>query len=84
MAGTLLLGLPIEFSKHIQLFTMLILVHNVFGATQDVAIDALACGVLKEDERGFANGLMFAGAYTGQAIGGSGGRTAEEILASPH
>ena len=51
---------------------MLILIHNAFAATQDVAIDALAVNVLREDERGLANGLMFGGAYLGQAIGGSG------------
>jgi len=28
--------------------------------------------VLREDERGLANGLMFGGAYLGQAVGGSG------------
>ena len=46
--------------------------HNAFGATQDVAIDALAVSVLPEDERGSANGFMFAGASIGQTIGGSG------------
>jgi PAT family beta-lactamase induction signal transducer AmpG len=45
---------------------------NIFGATQDVAIDALACTTLKESERGTANGLMFAGAYLGNALGGAG------------
>lgn len=53
------------------LFTTLLLIHNVFAATQDVAIDALACQVLKEDERGLANGIMFAGAQAGAVIGGS-------------
>src|SRR5262249_16663756 len=48
-------------------------IHNAFGATQDIAIDALATNVLREDERGLANGLMFGGAYLGQAIGGAGG-----------
>jgi len=48
------------------------LLHNIFAATQDVAIDALACSVLPEAERGIANGLMFAGAYLGSAVGGSG------------
>ena len=38
----------------------------------DVAIDALAVSVLPEDERGTANGFMFAGASIGQTIGGSG------------
>lgn len=56
----------------IQLLTTLIIIHNVFAATQDVAIDALAVGVLKEDERGMAGGLTFAAAYLGQALGGSG------------
>ena len=39
---------------------------------QDVAIDALAVNSLAEHERGLANGLMFAGAAIGQAIGGAG------------
>ena len=72
MCGTLLAALPIDFATRLHVFTTIILVHNVFGATQDVAIDALAVNTLKEDERGLANGLMFGGAYLGQAIGGSG------------
>ena len=54
------------------LFTALMIAMNAFAATQDVAIDALACSVLKEDERGLANGIMFGSAQAGQAIGGSG------------
>lgn len=72
MILTLMAALPVDFSAQLKLFTFLILLHNVFGATQDVAIDALAVGVLDEKERGLANGMMFAGAYIGQAIGGSG------------
>ena len=72
MSATLLLCMPIDFAAELRLFTLLIMVVNIFGATQDVAIDALACGVLREDERGLANGLMFAGAYIGQALGGAG------------
>jgi PAT family beta-lactamase induction signal transducer AmpG len=53
-------------------FTALMLAHNVFAACQDVAIDALAVGTLSEEERGRANGLMFAGAQLGLAAGGSG------------
>lgn len=64
--------LPDNFQLVFNLFTVLIFVHNMFGATSDVAIDALACNTLKEDERGLANGLMFGGAYIGQAIGGPG------------
>ncbi|HID74608.1 MAG TPA: MFS transporter [Planctomycetaceae bacterium] len=72
MSLSLLAAMPVDFSLHIGLFTAIVLVINVFGATQDVAIDALACGVLEDDERGLANGLMFAGAYLGQAVGGAG------------
>jgi len=72
MVGTLLAAMPVDFTAEIKLFTLIIIVMNCFGAVQDVAIDALACGVLREEERGLANGLMFAGAYAGQAVGGSG------------
>ena len=58
--------------KGLALFTAILLVHNIFAATQDVAIDALACNTLAEHERGLANGLMFAGAQAGATIGGSG------------
>jgi MFS transporter, PAT family, beta-lactamase induction signal transducer AmpG len=72
MVATLLLAMPVDFVGQIGLFTFIIALHNVFCATQDVAIDALAVGVLPESERGTANGFMFAGASVGQAIGGAG------------
>jgi len=72
MISTLLAALPVNFTTEVKLFTLLILIHNVFGATQDVAIDALAVSTLRQEERGLANGLMFGGAYLGQAIGGAG------------
>ncbi len=72
MILSLAAAIPVDFVAELGLFTTLIMVHNAFGATQDVAIDALACEVLDEKERGFANGLMFGGAYLGQAIGGAG------------
>ncbi|NNM26537.1 MAG: MFS transporter, partial [Phycisphaerales bacterium] len=72
MAFTLLGTVGIDFTANLKLFTILIFIVNAFGATQDVAIDALACETLSEHERGTANGLMFAGAYCGQAVGGSG------------
>lgn len=61
-----------DVSHNIGLLTLLIAIHNVFAATQDVAIDALAVEVLPEHERGTANGFMFGSSYLGQAIGGSG------------
>src|SRR5262245_12691357 len=72
MVITLMIALPVHFTTELKLFTLIILIHNAFSATQDVAIDALAVNVLREDERGLANGLMFGGAYLGQAVGGSG------------
>jgi PAT family beta-lactamase induction signal transducer AmpG len=74
-AGMVISLLAIQYvgvGAGIQLLTMLIIIHNIFAATQDIAIDALAVGVLKPDERGLAGGLTFAAAYLGQAVGGSG------------
>jgi PAT family beta-lactamase induction signal transducer AmpG len=72
MALTLLSLVAVPLPQGLGLFTLVLLVHNTFGAIQDVAIDSLACNTLDENERGLANGLMFAGASVGQAIGGSG------------
>jgi MFS family permease len=72
MALTLLAAMPIDFASNLWLFTGVIFIHNVFAAIQDVAIDALAVSVLPPEERGLANGLMFAGAYVGNPIGGAG------------
>lgn len=72
MILTLIVIAQIDYNKHFQLMLVLVIIHNVFGATQDVAIDALAVSTLREDERGTGNGFMFAGAYLGQALGGGG------------
>jgi MFS transporter, PAT family, beta-lactamase induction signal transducer AmpG len=72
LAATLMSTMLIPLPEKLWLFTVVLLVHNTFGAMQDVAIDALAVNTLHEDERGLANGMMFAGASIGQAVGGSG------------
>jgi len=72
MALTLMSTVLLKLPEQLALFTIILLVHNTFGAMQDVAIDALAVNTLAEDERGLANGLMFAGAAIGQALGGAG------------
>ena len=72
MALTLMSTVLLKLPEQLALFTLVLLVHNTFGAMQDVAIDALAVNTLAEHERGLANGLMFAGAAIGQAVGGSG------------
>ena len=71
MAVSLLACIPIDTSSGLYALTIVLTIHNCFSATQDVAIDALACGTLKSDERGLANGLMFSGAYAGQMVGAS-------------
>lgn len=46
-----------------------IFMHNVFSGLQDVAVDALAVDLLKPEERGRANGLMYGSKYGGTALG---------------
>ena len=72
MVASLFLLQMVGLGADIKLLTTLIIVHNIFAATQDVAIDALAVGTLRADERGMAGGLTFAGALLGQAVGGAG------------
>lgn len=79
MVVTLMVAWPVNYATQLKLFTVLILLHNAFAATMDVAIDALAVDVLSAQERGTANGLMFGGAYLGMAVGGSGA-----LLLAPH
>jgi PAT family beta-lactamase induction signal transducer AmpG len=69
---TLLACVPLDPATQLGLLSAVLLVHNSFGAMQDVAIDALAVSTLQEDERGLANGVMFAGAALGMALGGAG------------
>jgi PAT family beta-lactamase induction signal transducer AmpG len=72
MIVTLLACMGLDLPGQLGLFTAVLLVHNSFGAMQDVAIDALAVNTLHEDERGLANGVMFGGAAIGTAVGGAG------------
>jgi PAT family beta-lactamase induction signal transducer AmpG len=72
MAVTLGVVVAVDPAADLRLLTLLMIVHNLFSATQDIAIDALAVQVLPEHERGTANGFMFGSSYLGQAIGGSG------------
>jgi len=62
----------VDYTRHFDLLITMVIVHNVFAATCDVAIDSLAVNSLKSEERGQGNGFMFAGAYIGQGLGGGG------------
>jgi len=61
-----------DIAQDLTLLAWMILVHTAFSALQDVAVDALAVDLLDDDERGRANGLMYASKYGGGIIGGYG------------
>lgn len=70
MIVTLIGAARVDYHVNFDLLIALVLAHNFFSATQDIAVDALAINTLKDNERATANGLMFAGAFIGQALGG--------------
>jgi MFS transporter, PAT family, beta-lactamase induction signal transducer AmpG len=59
-----------DLSTQIKLLAWTILIHTVFNALQDVAVDALAVDLLDDAERGRANGFMYGSKYLGGFIGG--------------
>lgn len=70
MLATLIVVASIDAARHFQWLLALVIVHNFFAATQDVAIDSLAVSALEPDERARGNGFMFAGQYLGIVLGG--------------
>jgi MFS transporter, PAT family, beta-lactamase induction signal transducer AmpG len=72
MILTLLIAAMVDYQAHFQLLLAMVVLHNVFAATQDVAIDSLAVSTLQPDERGRGNGFMFGGQNLGIAMGGGG------------
>ena len=72
MIGTLMVVASIDFEENFGLLLWMIILNNLFCATQDVAIDSLAVSTLRKDERATGNGLMFGGQYFGIALGGGG------------
>ena len=70
MILTLLITAMIDFKENFQLLLAMIVLNNIFCATQDVAIDSLAVSTLKKNERARGNGFMFAGQNFGIMMGG--------------
>jgi PAT family beta-lactamase induction signal transducer AmpG len=70
MIITLTVTAMVDFKEHFRLLLAMIVLNNLFCATQDVAIDSLAVSTLRENERARGNGFMFAGQYFGIALGG--------------
>ena len=60
-----------EPATHLALIGGLVFVHNVFNSLQDVSVDALAVDLLRESERGRANGFMYGSKYIGTFLGGA-------------
>ena len=73
MAATMgtMIAMP-DLATNVTLLGWIVFIHNCFNALQDVAVDALAVDLLDEQERAFANGLMYGSKYLGGAIGGAG------------
>lgn len=61
-----------DLTQDLELLMWMVFVHTVFNSLQDVAVDALAIDLLPEEERGQANGLMYASKYGGGILGGAG------------
>jgi PAT family beta-lactamase induction signal transducer AmpG len=72
MIITLVAMAMVDFVANYPALIWMVLLNNLFCATQDVAIDSLAVSTLKDDERGIGNGFMFGGQYLGIALGGGG------------
>jgi PAT family beta-lactamase induction signal transducer AmpG len=71
MGATLLLIPSLDPRTDLFLINVALVVHNAFGAIQDVATDGLAVDVLPVEERGKANSVMWAAKGAGSAAGGS-------------
>lgn len=72
MIVTLVIMASVDFVANYEVLLWMVILNNIFCATQDVAIDSLAVSTLKDDERGTGNGFMFGGQYLGIALGGGG------------
>jgi PAT family beta-lactamase induction signal transducer AmpG len=72
MIITLLIMAAVDFVANYNTLVWMVVLTNVFCATQYVAIDSLAVSTLKNNERATANGFMFGGQYLGIALGGGG------------
>jgi len=72
MGLTLIPLLWLDPSQELHWWGVLLLLHAVCAATQDVAIDALAIRIVPEHERGALNGCMQAGMLVGRSLFGGG------------
>ncbi|NJR74116.1 MAG: MFS transporter [Scytonema sp. CRU_2_7] len=69
---TLIFCASLNIQTHFVLLIVGMLLATSFAATQDIATDALAIGLLEESERGWGNSIQTAGGYLGGILGGGG------------
>ncbi|MEM9769644.1 MAG: MFS transporter [Cyanobacteria bacterium P01_D01_bin.71] len=72
LGGTTIALAFIDVSSQFQLLLAGALLISVLSASQDIATDALAVGLLPPQERGFGNGVQRGGNALGAVIGGGG------------
>ena len=60
----------VNIQTNFMLMFGLLMLMSTFAATQDIATDALAVRLLKPTERGWGNGIQWAGNYLGAMLGG--------------
>lgn len=72
MGVTLLPLIWLDPIGHFQSWSLLLLLHALCAATQDVAIDAMAINLVPEHQRGSLNGCMQAGMLVGRSAFGGG------------
>ncbi|MEM8641048.1 MAG: MFS transporter [Cyanobacteria bacterium P01_G01_bin.54] len=70
LAGTAMLCAFVDIQTDLTLLFGLLMIMAIFSASQDIATDALAVGLLTLEERGWGNGIQMAGNYCGSILGG--------------
>ncbi|NET09397.1 MAG: MFS transporter, partial [Symploca sp. SIO2B6] len=70
MAVVAVLCAFVDMQANFTLMFGLLLLIATFAASQDIATDALAVGLLEPRERGWGNGIQMAGNYLGAILGG--------------
>ncbi len=83
MGLTLLPLIWLDPIGHFSSWSLLLLLHAGFAATQDVAIDAMAINLVPEHQRGSLNGCMQAGMLVGRSAFGGGALLVASVGGTP-
>src|SRR5690606_14073212 len=69
-AGCLLIVSTLNIIIGFQIIIFLVVCLSIFAATQDIATDALAVGMLTKKEQGIGNGIQNSSHFLGSMLGG--------------